>query len=723
MTCKGLPGLQVLQGLRRRRLALACLCLAVAACSTPSPAKSADATTSSTDGTVLGDAPDIKTPPDISTTIPPGCDCAPGTTVGCALPTYVQRCAADCHTLTPEQCLDDEGTPTSCVNPGRCLACPAGKNRCDPNNSIARQTCSAEGEWVEAELCKADEGAACFGGSCQKACDFNVKAKSYLGCSFWAADLDNAFVPGGSQTSYFDAANAQYAIVVSNPSDKLSAKVTISSNEGDQLLDSHGEDLDTSALAPGELRVFNLPPRNIDQTSIEPQAWRITSSVPIAAYQFNPLENVGVYSNDASLLLPDELLGKYYIAMSREESFTILRGFLTVVGTIAGGTTHVTVTFSSTTGKTLASSDGKIKSYKSGESATFELKRWDTLNLETDVVGGDLTGTVVLADKRVAVFAGSEAGNVPNTIHCDLDGGKDPCSPQKIQKGDKCGVCEWDHKTPCNNNEHCGQFITCCADHLEMQMFPVKTWDNHYVAVKLFPRNQELDAWRIVAATNGTKVALNPPQKDEHGKTINIPVLDTGEWYEFSPRRADSGAGPYVPNQKPPAGDCNFEIIAKDENGAPAPIMVGHFMASQDAPNPGQQPYDGGTGDPAFLLAIPVAQWRDQYVFLTPTKYSINYISIAAPIAKPGEPEVEVTFDEQPIAPDQWVNITKDFKFARLYVDAGPHRVTAKPWKDASGEVHSRQIAVDVYGFDQYVSYGYPAGLDLKELVSEPGEQ
>lgn len=719
MTCTGQLGLEVARPMRWRALALACSCLALAACSSPNPVKAADA--EGADANASADAPDLKVAPDISTKIPPGCDCAPGTTVGCAQPTYVQRCAADCHTLIAEQCLDDEGSETACVNPGRCLACPAGKNRCDPNNSIARQSCSADGEWVQAELCKADEGAACFGGSCQKACEFNVKAKSYLGCAFWATDLDNAFVPGGSQTSYFDAANAQYAIVVSNPSDKLSAKVTISSNEGEQLLDSHGDDLDTSALAPGELRVFNLPPRNIDQTSIEPQAWRVTSTVPIAAYQFNPLENVGVYSNDASLLLPDEVLGKYYIAMSREQSFTILRGFLTIVGTIAGGTTHVTVTFSSTTGRTLASADGKIKSYKSGESATFELSRWDALNIETDVVGGDLTGTVVVADKRVAVFAGSEAANAPNTNHCDVD----QCTDKDFQKGTKCGVCEWDHKTPCNNNEHCIQFITCCADHLEMQMLPVKTWDSRYVAVKLFPRNQELDVWRIVAATDGTKVALNPPQKDEKGKTINIPVLDTGEWYEFSPRRADSGSGPYTPNQKPAAGDCNFEIVAKHDDGTPAAIMVGHFMASQDAPNPGQQPYDGGTGDPAFLLAIPVAQWRDQYVFLTPTKYSINYISIAAPIAKPGEPEVEVTFDDQPIAPDQWTNITKDFKFARLFVDSGPHTVTVKPWKDTGGEVHTRQIAVDAYGFDQYVSYGYPAGLDLKDvnLVKEPGDE
>ena len=32
------------------------------------------------------------------------------------------------------------------------------------------------------------------------------------------------------------------------------------------------------------------------------------SSVPVVAYQFNPLENVNVFSNDASLLKPAEAL-------------------------------------------------------------------------------------------------------------------------------------------------------------------------------------------------------------------------------------------------------------------------------------------------------------------------------------------------------------------------------------------------------------------------------
>ncbi len=749
-----------LPALHRRSLAVLSLIGALAfGCSqtikATTDASSVAADTSAADATVQNDA-STDASDSVSQVIPPGCDCPPGGTLGCATDFHVNRCGADCHTLTPELCTDPDGNQTNCVSPGVCLQCVPGTKTCDPKNSLQTMLCDANGNLVADKLCNSDNGEVCnASGGCEKACSFNAKAKSYVGCSFWATDLDNAFVPGGQgNSSYFDAANAQYSVVVSNPSDKLSASITISNNEGPQLIDSHGDALDTSPLGPGELRVFNLPPRNIDATSLEPLAWRVSSTVPIAAYQFNPLENVNVFSNDASLLLPDELLGKYYIIMSREESFTILRGFLTVVGTVPGGTTHVIVTFSKTTGRTLAGTytktvDGKttevpIKSYGPGEQASFDLQQWDTLNIETDVVGGDLTGTVVLADKPVAVFGGSEAANAPNTNHCNVD----TCTDKQLQQGVKCGVCEWDKKTPCGTPEHCAQFITCCADHLEMQLFPVKTWDSDYVAVKLFPRNQELDVWRVMAGSDGTKVALNPPQYDEQGKSINIPVLDTGEWFEFAPRNPASGKGDYTPNMKPAAGECNFEIIAKHDDGSPAAIAVGHFMTSQDSPNPGQQAYDAGTGDPAFLLAIPVAQWREQFVFLIPPKYSLNYISIAAPVhrscaadtpkpsaecstekdcgdgAKVGScaDDVEVLIDGSPVAPEYWKSVNAKYKFTRMALDEGPHTVTATPWKDATGKVNKRQVAVDVYGFDQYVSYGYPAGLDLKDinLVKEP---
>src|SRR4029077_4611991 len=43
-------------------------------------------------------------------------------------------------------------------------------------------------------------------------------------------------------------------------------------------------------------------------TALTRHGYRVTSNVPVVAYQFNPLENVDVFSNDASLLKPVEAL-------------------------------------------------------------------------------------------------------------------------------------------------------------------------------------------------------------------------------------------------------------------------------------------------------------------------------------------------------------------------------------------------------------------------------
>ena len=134
-------------------------------------------------------------------------------------------------------------------------------------------------------------------------------------------DLDNAFVPGG-RSGYYDAQGAQYAIAVANPPEApRDAIVEIWYKEGGEVgkvpFDVDGNPLPVEPLKPGDLRVYRLPQRNVNGTVLAALAYRVTSSVPIIAYQFNPLENEEVFSNDASLLLPATLLGRDYIVMTR----------------------------------------------------------------------------------------------------------------------------------------------------------------------------------------------------------------------------------------------------------------------------------------------------------------------------------------------------------------------------------------------------------------------
>jgi len=137
---------------------------------------------------------------------------------------------------------------------------------------------------------------------------------------------------------------------------------------------------------------------------------------------------------------------------------------------------------------------------------------------------------------------------------------------------------------------------------------------------------------------------------------------------------------------------------------------VGQFMASELAPNPGGQAGDAGIGDPAFMLVPPTAQLRHDYVVLTPPEFERDFLNLVAPT----DGLVEV--DGELVPPSTWTPLgTGEWSVARLEVSDGVHWVTAMEDKS--------RLAVLVYGFGQYVSYGYPGGLDLQDLhlVTPPG--
>ena len=306
-----------------------------------------------------------------------------------------------------------------------------------------------------------------------------------------------------------------------------------------------------------------------------------------------------------------------------------------------------------------------------GQRHTVTLRQYDVFNLATDCeadsrgfcrAATDPTGSRVFADRLVAVFGASEGANVPNTNHC-LE-----------------GACV--NGQPCEDDSDCGSSITCCADHIEQQLFPVSAWGRRYVAAKAHPRGDPLgtgrepDVWRILAGSDGTEVQTVPRQ-------VGIPTLARGEWVEFESLE-------------------DFEITASKA------ILVGQYLASEHAPGPGHpEPGDASTGDPAFILAVPVEQYRSDYVVLAPDKYEYDFLNVVAPTG------ALVEVDGVPIPPEDLRPIADGVYAAiRLPIADGVHRVRSQP--DASGERPT--FGVVVYGFDQYVSYGYPGGLDLARI-------
>lgn len=657
--------------------------------------------------------------------------CIPGTPLQCTDDSFgLVVCNAEGNGYRTQSCAPDG---VCREDPLGCTSCVPGRRKCLDDFTVLR--CDQDSnDWVVAQECDpTNTGKICQLGNCISLCELAEKLNSYIGCEYWAVDLDNAFVPGGGQGGYHDAAGAQYAIVVSNTSSKYGVKVQIDTAYGPVLNDSSGNPFPDDPIPPMGLRIFNLPRAHTiekedgtqtqefwdaDGTMLKPIGYRIKSTMPITAYQFNPLENVGVFSNDASILLPTNALGRYHMIMTREQTFPDLKGFLTVIGTF-NGPTEVVV---QVTAPTLKGKD--IPAMQPGETRSFILNRYDVLNIETDAIGADLTGSTVTSNHPVAVFGGSEAANAPNTNHCCPDGSCDYNGHWMECTSRSDCLCEYPKNlgseskdVSCRNNYDCISYNTCCADHLEMQLFPVQTWGKKYIATQSYPRGGEKDVWRIMAAENNTMVTTSPP-------VVGNTLLNRGEWIDFE-------------------SDRNFEIVATK------PILVGQFLAAQDAPDPnigGIGPNDARTGDPSFILAVPVEQFRTEYVFLAPNKYTYDCVSI---ISKVGVPvylngkelkQEDLTFKRIRDIMDDIAKINEEkaedepklVEPTELGPQFGDYHVVGvnqewAVWRlvipDGVHTAHSSEpFAVISYGYDRYVSYGYPAGLNLDDLklISDP---
>src|SRR5690349_18962089 len=92
-----------------------------------------------------------------------------------------------------------------------CAVCRPGALSCIDNDAVR---CRDDGSgWEVIEECDGDAGYVCQDGACIKLCDQALERQSYVGCEFYAVDLDNAGLGPGE-----DASAQQYAVVVSNPS-------------------------------------------------------------------------------------------------------------------------------------------------------------------------------------------------------------------------------------------------------------------------------------------------------------------------------------------------------------------------------------------------------------------------------------------------------------------------------------------------------------------------
>ncbi len=531
----------------------------------------------------------------------------------------------ECFSSTEYLVCSDGGTlwdPASCEPPLTCFQGDCVDWECNPGEKICKglstvQECvegvGGKWQWQDAEAC---QSGLCKEGECVGACDVNLKLNTYLGCNYWAADLDN--IEGGQQEAV--------GLVVSAPGAGTAADVTITNNYTGEKLSSAELGGAPMVVQPGSLEIYLLPVfHDLDGSIHTNRTFKIDATQPVTVHQFNPLVGDNVYTNDASLLLPDYAGGEEYLVMSwKLRTWTsTLRGFFTVIAT-QQGLTQVTVKAAAG----IIAGTG-VPSMSQGQTQLFTLSQGDALNLEvTGNEGADLTGTRITSDRKVAVFGGHECAN----IHMSY--------------------------------ERC--------DHIESQLFPLATWGTEYIGDPFHKRtDSHTDTWRILAGEENVTVTLDPPVAGPF-------ELNKGDWVEFD------GAEPFVAS-----GTGKF--------------LLGHYL--QSCNYPGHEVFctdfagDLGIGDPAFTLSVPVGQYLDEYVFLTPDGYTEDYVNL---VFAEG---TSVLVDGQPLTQTPISVGSDSMKMVQQPLVSGVHSLSA-----------DGPVGVTVYGYGCHVSYAYPGGLKLSEL-------
>lgn len=597
---------------------------------------------------------------------------APGLAVGCETDTQERVCGQDQFSFDVRDCLEGD----ICVGSG-CVTqvCVPRARRC---RTIAEpEVCNDSGTAYEsAGTCAEDERCDTNSGQCLSICEaFTKDSTSYEGCEYFVLDMDN----------FSDVDDTEFGITISNGGNivNIPATVVITGPAGFSR---------TVSVPPRSLVQVPLPSTSdVDASGVHQNAsFYVQSNVPISVHQFNPLNQSGVASNDASLLLPVNALGTDYLALSypARNGFEEGRPYVDVIGT----ENNTTVTVVSPV--TIQGGPG-FGNIPANVPTNITVNRGELIHLLANAVGGaDVSGMQIVSDKPVAVFSGSRCANIPDGVN------------------------------------YC--------DHLEQQLFPTNTWGQEYFAAKFAPRGTEPDVWRIIARENDTVVTFDPPQGGSSTVTLQrgqvhqvITAADfkiTGDKPILVGQFMVGSTNPGIPLHPSCSetldvlglggggcdsftceflfgGVCHDGVCAEPcttDASCQSNFCAGDPTCSYHVFCDGYCKMGTGIGDPAFALAVPSDQYRSDYIVMVPSGYEENYMTlISSPGAVPRIDNMPVNGPPYNASP---ISINGERDVYRLRVGEGVHTLIST----------SGSVGVSGYGYACDVSYAYPGGLNLE---------
>jgi hypothetical protein len=272
--------------------------------------------------------------------------------------------------------------------------------------------------------------------------------------------------------------------------------------------------------------------------------------------------------------------------------------------------------------------------------------------------GIDATGNGVVTLGAGDVLEVLAQHDAPSGYGADLSGTRIHAShPVQVIAGHSCA------NVPTADTGYC--------DHLEESTLPDEVLGKDYLVT--FPRAEVGDSpheIRIAASRAGTHVHFDPAISPDA-------MLD------------------------PSSAPLTLTNVTQDVRvTADQPILVAQYM-----PGSTSLPTPVGSGDPSLSMSVPSAQFRNNYIFIAPHTYYVNFVNVIAPKG------ASITLDAAPIDSSEFVAIgSSSFAVARHQLSqADSHTITSP-----------QSFGIVVYGYGKQTSYMYPGGLDLRTLNPPP---
>jgi len=350
----------------------------------------------------------------------------------------------------------------------------------------------------------------CFDGDCvfggnvhaiPETCEEAELGLSSAGCLFYAVDSDLVGV--------YDL--DQYAIFVSNAQLETAATVAVEVKVGDAWETAEGGGPVT--VEPMSLHLFLVPDMHVDASGFDAGgAYRITSDVPIVAYQVNPYEADESWTSDATLLYQVPAWDSIHYVFGAEKINDAQNAYATAVAAVDGTVIEVTPSVNTNPGP-------GIPAGTAGVPFNVTMDEGDVAQFEVAATNESLTGTLITSDQDhpIAVFSGNTCALIP------LDSG--------------------------------------ACDHLHEQLTGLQKWGKEFVAARMPVRSTlspiEPSMWQIIASEDDTAIEFTA-SADVTGLPSGTVTLNAGEAFEAYVNGTMEDPGDFYISADKPIGVCNY---------------------------------------------------------------------------------------------------------------------------------------------------------------------